>query len=83
MRRPAGRHANSGHVATVFGSSGFLGRYVVQKLGTSLPNCDQAHIAARKGTQVVVPYRNADNARFLKVMGDLGRIVRPHSTQSS
>jgi len=30
---PAGRHANSGHVATVFGSSGFLGRYVVQKLG--------------------------------------------------
>lgn len=28
------------------------------------------------GTQVIVPYRDEDEARFLKPMGDLGQIVR-------
>lgn len=28
------------------------------------------------GTQVVVPYRDEDEARLLKPMGDLGQIVR-------
>ena len=31
---PAGRSAVTGHVATVFGCTGFLGRYLVSKLGT-------------------------------------------------
>ncbi|KAH8825415.1 NADH dehydrogenase [Flagelloscypha sp. PMI_526] len=52
----------SGHVVTVFGATGFLGRYVVQKL-------------ARIGTQVVIPYRDEDEKRHLKLMGDLGQIV--------
>ncbi|EIM85758.1 NADH dehydrogenase [Stereum hirsutum FP-91666 SS1] len=59
---PPGRSATTGHVATVFGCTGFLGRYLVSKL-------------AKAGTQVVVPYRDEDEKRHLKVMGDLGQIV--------
>ncbi|OBZ68944.1 NADH-ubiquinone oxidoreductase subunit, mitochondrial [Grifola frondosa] len=59
---PPGRSANTGHVATVFGCTGFLGRYLVAKL-------------AKSGTQVIVPYREEDSKRHLKVMGDLGQIV--------
>lgn len=33
------------------------------------------HKLAKQGTQVVVPYRDADEQRHLKVMGDLGQIV--------
>ncbi|WFD25964.1 Protein-lysine N-methyltransferase efm5 [Malassezia nana] len=51
-----------GRIATVFGATGFLGRYVVSKL-------------AKKGTQVVVPYRDEDEKRHLKVVGDLGQVV--------
>ncbi|CAI2165222.1 7179_t:CDS:10 [Funneliformis geosporum] len=59
---PGGRSSVSGHIATVFGCTGFLGRYVVSKL-------------AKHGTQVVVPYRDEDSKRHLKVTGDLGQIV--------
>ncbi|KAF8610037.1 NAD(P)-binding protein [Ceratobasidium sp. AG-I] len=59
---PAGRSAVSGHVATVFGCTGFLGRYLVSKL-------------AKSGTQIIAPYRDEDEKRHLKVMGDLGQIV--------
>lgn len=58
----AGRHAQSGHVATVFGCTGFLGRYLVSKL-------------AKRGVQIVAPYRDEDEKRHLRVMGDLGQIV--------
>ncbi|WWD22150.1 hypothetical protein CI109_106639 [Kwoniella shandongensis] len=57
-----GRSSDSGHTVTVFGCTGFLGRYLVQKL-------------ARQGTQVVIPYRDEDEKRRLKIMGDLGQIV--------
>ncbi|KAI9013222.1 hypothetical protein BC832DRAFT_590177 [Gaertneriomyces semiglobifer] len=60
---PGGRSSVSGHTATVFGCTGFLGRYVVNNLG-------------KKGTQVVIPYRGTDDdRRHLKIMGDLGMIV--------
>ncbi|GJJ13276.1 hypothetical protein Clacol_007527 [Clathrus columnatus] len=59
---PPGRAADTGHVATVFGCTGFLGRYLVHKL-------------AKAGTKVVIPYREEDNKRHLKVMGDLGQVV--------
>jgi len=59
---PPGRSAISGQVATVFGCTGFLGRYLVAKL-------------AKVGTQVIVPFRDEDEKRHLKVMGDLGQIV--------
>ncbi|TDL23136.1 NADH dehydrogenase [Rickenella mellea] len=59
---PPGRSAVTGHVVTVFGCTGFLGRYLVSKL-------------AKAGTQVIVPYRDEDEKRHLKVMGDLGQIV--------
>ncbi|KAK4698928.1 NADH dehydrogenase (ubiquinone) 1 alpha subcomplex subunit 9, partial [Phenoliferia sp. Uapishka_3] len=62
QRGPGGRHSATGHVATVFGATGFLGRYLVSKL-------------AKAGTQVVVPYRDQDETRHLKVCGDLGQVV--------
>jgi len=62
-RFSGGRSSVSGIVATVFGSTGFLGRYVVNGLG-------------RIGSQIVVTYRGDDECiRHLKVMGDLGQIV--------
>eukprot|EP00245_Coleochaete_scutata_P000054 TRINITY_DN1004_c0_g1_i1.p1 TRINITY_DN1004_c0_g1~~TRINITY_DN1004_c0_g1_i1.p1 ORF type:complete len:394 (-),score=72.03 TRINITY_DN1004_c0_g1_i1:858-2039(-) len=58
-----GRSSVSGVAATVFGATGFLGRYVVQQL-------------AKVGSQVFVPYRGEyDHQRHLKLMGDLGQIV--------
>ena len=51
----------SGVHATVFGCTGFLGRYVV-------------HALARQGSQVVCPYRCDEiDMQHLKVMGDLGQ----------
>ena len=38
------------------------------------PRTDQC-TAARMGTQVIVPYREEDEKRHLKPMGDLGQIV--------
>lgn len=32
--------------------------------------------AAKLGTQVIIPYRDEDEARVFKPMGDLGQIVR-------
>eukprot|EP00246_Nothoceros_aenigmaticus_P017028 TRINITY_DN804_c0_g1_i1.p1 TRINITY_DN804_c0_g1~~TRINITY_DN804_c0_g1_i1.p1 ORF type:complete len:391 (+),score=65.72 TRINITY_DN804_c0_g1_i1:306-1478(+) len=62
-RGTGGRSSVSGVIATVFGATGFLGRYVVQQL-------------ARIGSQVVIPYRGVDDEyRHLKLMGDLGQIV--------
>lgn len=61
---PPGRHAVSGVTATVFGATGFLGRYVVNQL-------------AKVGSQVVLPTRCNDmDYSHLKVMGDLGQIVQ-------
>ena len=63
LTRPGGRQSVSGVVATVFGSTGFIGRYVVNHLG-------------RIGSQVIVPYRgDGMNARHLRLNGDLGQIV--------
>jgi NADH dehydrogenase len=50
------------NLATVFGGSGFIGRYVVQRL-------------ARKGYIVRVPVRHPVEAGFLKPMGKVGQIV--------
>ncbi|KZO93605.1 NAD(P)-binding protein [Calocera viscosa TUFC12733] len=60
---PEGRSSISGHCATVFGCSGFLGRYVVSKL-------------AKSGSNVVVPYRDDYKIRHLRVSGDLGGVVQ-------
>lgn len=81
---PAGRSAVTGHVATVFGCTGFLGRYLVSKLGAFLfPSLcgdrptvvDAWAYIAKAGTQVIIPYRDEDDKRHLKVTGDLGQIV--------
>ncbi|KAI9827647.1 MAG: NADH-ubiquinone oxidoreductase 40 kDa subunit [Sarea resinae] len=57
-----GRSSLGGHTATVFGATGFLGRYIVNRL-------------ARQGCTVVVPFREEMAKRHLKVAGDLGRVV--------
>jgi NADH dehydrogenase (ubiquinone) 1 alpha subcomplex subunit 9 len=58
-----GRSSVSGIVATVFGSTGFLGRYIVNSFG-------------RMGSQVFVPYRGEEHAtNHLRVMGDVGQVV--------
>ncbi|GAA5804573.1 hypothetical protein EDC94DRAFT_624977 [Helicostylum pulchrum] len=57
-----GRSSTNGHIATVFGCTGFLGRYVVNKL-------------AQQGTQVIVANRDPDESRHLKVCGDLGQVI--------
>lgn len=52
----------SGITATVFGSTGFLARYVINAL-------------AKAGSQVVIPYRCDDlDAQHLRTMGDLGQV---------
>jgi len=62
LRVPGGRHSLGGHTVTVFGATGFLGRYVVNRM-------------ARSGNNVVIPFREEMAKRHLKVTGDLGRIT--------
>src|SRR5258708_38186900 len=53
-------------VATVFGGSGFIGRYVVQRL-------------ARAGKTVRIAVRDTERAHFLKTAGGVGQIVPLHA----
>ncbi len=53
-------------VATVFGGSGFIGRYVVKRL-------------AKAGYRVRVAVRDTEAALFLKPMGGVGQIVLLHA----
>ncbi|XP_055383590.1 NADH dehydrogenase [ubiquinone] 1 alpha subcomplex subunit 9, mitochondrial [Condylostylus longicornis] len=62
-RGTGGRSSFNGIVATVFGNSGFLGRYVCNKLG-------------KIGTQLILPYRGDHGEVIrLKVCGDLGQVL--------
>jgi NADH dehydrogenase (ubiquinone) 1 alpha subcomplex subunit 9 len=62
-----GRSSVSGVTATVFGASGFLGRYVCQALGNA-------------GTRLVLPHRCDElDVQHLRLMGDLGQVnLLPH-----
>ncbi|KAM0511746.1 hypothetical protein ACHAPE_009536 [Trichoderma viride] len=62
LRSEGGRSSLGGHTATVFGATGQLGRYIVNRL-------------ARQGCTVVVPFREEMTKRHLKLTGDLGRVV--------
>ncbi|XP_063053173.1 NADH dehydrogenase [ubiquinone] 1 alpha subcomplex subunit 9, mitochondrial [Engraulis encrasicolus] len=62
-RGKGGRSSASGISATVFGATGFLGRYVVNRLG-------------RIGSQIVIPHRcDQYDLMYLRPMGDLGQIM--------
>ncbi|MBT4879545.1 MAG: complex I NDUFA9 subunit family protein [Alphaproteobacteria bacterium] len=50
-----------GKRVTVFGGSGFVGRYVVQSL-------------AKNGAMITVACRNVERALFLKTLGEIGQI---------
>lgn len=62
-RGTGGRSSFNGMVVTIFGSTGFVGRYVANKFG-------------KIGSQVILPYR-ADHyeAMRLKLVGDLGQVL--------
>jgi NADH dehydrogenase (ubiquinone) 1 alpha subcomplex subunit 9 len=62
LRVEGGRSSLGGHTATVFGATGQLGRYIVNRL-------------ARQGCTVVVPFREEMTKRHLKLTGDLGKVV--------
>ncbi|PHH71734.1 hypothetical protein CDD83_5109 [Cordyceps sp. RAO-2017] len=62
IRVDGGRSSLGGHTVTVFGATGQLGRYIVNRL-------------SRQGCTVVVPFREEMAKRHLKVTGDLGRVV--------
>ncbi|OQE24674.1 hypothetical protein PENSTE_c007G05884 [Penicillium steckii] len=62
LKVQGGRSSLGGHTATVFGATGFLGRYIVNRL-------------ASQGCNVVIPYREEMSKRHLKVTGDLGRVT--------
>ncbi|XP_055631727.1 NADH dehydrogenase [ubiquinone] 1 alpha subcomplex subunit 9, mitochondrial [Toxorhynchites rutilus septentrionalis] len=62
-RGTGGRSSFNGIVATVFGSTGFIGRYVCNKLG-------------KTGSQLILPYRGDHyDALRLKLVGDLGQVL--------
>lgn len=62
-RGTGGRSSFSGLVVTVFGCSGYLGRYVVNRLG-------------RIGSQIICPYRcEPYHVKGLKLAGDLGQVL--------
>ena len=50
------------HRVTVFGASGFIGRYVVQRL-------------AQRGFRIAAAVRNPERAGILRPMGDVGQIA--------
>jgi uncharacterized protein YbjT (DUF2867 family) len=60
----------TGKIATVFGGSGFIGRYVVQRL-------------AARGFTVRVAGRNPQSAMFLRPLGRVGQIVPLYAPLSS
>src|ERR1700733_11637592 len=57
-------------VATVFGGSGFIGRYIVKRL-------------THKGFVVRVAVRDTERALFLKPMGAVGQVVPLYASLSN
>src|SRR5262244_2341990 len=58
--QPGGTMRN--HRTAILGGSGFIGRYVVKRL-------------AARGHVIAIGCRNAEAAKFLKPMGDVGQVV--------
>lgn len=67
VKLTGGRSSVSGITCTVFGASGFLGKYVVNKFG-------------KIGSRVIIPHRGDEvDVRPLKLAGDLG-MVQAHES---
>jgi len=65
------RSSQTGRTVTVFGATGFLGRYVTYYLATH-------------GNRVIVPFRGDDQeVRHLQIMGDYGMVgLSPYDPRS-
>src|SRR3546814_15824467 len=63
-RAERARGSGMGGIVTVFGGSGFIGRYLVQRL-------------ARDGWTIRVAVRHPARAGFLKPLGNIGQITPP------
>lgn len=62
VKLTTGRSGVSGITATIFGASGFLGKYVVNRFG-------------KIGSKCILPYRGDEvDVRHLKLAGDLGMV---------
>ena len=80
---PGGRSSNSGLTATVFGATGFVGKYFVDELGSAgfvfsfILNVliFTFMFVGSCGSRVYVPYRGCEmEVRHLKVMFDHGQV---------
>lgn len=71
-----GRSSVSGLSVSVFGATGFTGRYIVNKLGRwALVMAVVSHYVGQIGSRIVIPYRGNDSdIMHLKPMADLGQI---------
>jgi hypothetical protein len=79
IEKPRSR-IRTGYTATVFGATGFLGRYIVNRLGISELGKGNRKFAnscliARNGVTCIIPFREEMAKRHLKVAGDLGRVI--------
>ena len=64
VKLTTGRSGVSGITATIFGASGFLGKYVVNRFG-------------KIGSKCILPHRGDEvDVRHLKLAGDLG-VIHP------
>jgi hypothetical protein len=76
---PGGRQSVSGITATVFGSYGFLGRYVCHELGHLIDIVSLFGIilcSGSRGTTCFAPFRGCEmEVRTLKPMFDLGQVT--------
>jgi len=62
-RGTGGRSSFNGQIVTIFGGSGFLAKYLVNKV-------------AKVGAQVIIPYRGDHmDVIHLKLTGDLGQVL--------
>ena len=78
-----GRNSNTGLTVTVFGAYGFVGRYIVEEIGTRTKPpfaylcCVNLMFvfSAQTGARVYVPFRGCEmEIRHLKPMFDLGQV---------
>ncbi|CAG8454432.1 14139_t:CDS:10 [Dentiscutata heterogama] len=73
--KPIIKHGAGGRSSDVTLLVNLVGDKIQISTGLMFDGLTSNNVAARQGTQVVVPYRDEDSKRHLKVCGDLGQVV--------